>query len=244
MATELLELADIDLTSSQRSLLLVWQNPESRRFVRVGQLDVLSSGKFAFHYLPGAFDDPKFFELDEYSDRNTVYVSDELPVFFANRIMSAERPSYNRYLNWLGLLGSEDAQLPIEVLARTGGERVTDTFHIVDMPASIDDGFVSRFFVSGTRYVPEIGEVLAEIGSGDDLMLQLEENNTANPKAVLVNTRDGKKVGYVPDWLCKEVHDLLNLGYVAKAIAERVNVDAPPHVRVLCRIEMHRPEVG
>lgn len=40
MATELKSPVDVDLSTSQRSLLLVWQSPASRRFVKVGRLDL------------------------------------------------------------------------------------------------------------------------------------------------------------------------------------------------------------
>ena len=42
MATKLCSPAEVDLATSRRSLLLVWQNPDSRRFIKVGQLDVLA----------------------------------------------------------------------------------------------------------------------------------------------------------------------------------------------------------
>lgn len=240
MATELLSRAEVDFATSRRSLLLVWQNPESGRFIKVGQLDVLADGRFAFHYLPGAATDPQFLELDEYPERDAVYVSDDLPVFFSNRIMSADRPSYGQYLRWLGIEDIEAAELPIEVLARTGGQRVTDTFHIVDLPEHFEASFSSRFFVSGVRHTVGANRVLAALESGASLSLELEESNEVNPKAVLIDTVDGKKVGYVPDWLCGDVHDLIKSGWSVTAIAEHVNPDAPAHVRVLCRITAQR----
>jgi len=237
MATELLNRADVDFATSKRSLLLVWQNPESGRFVKVGQLDVLADGRFAFHYLPEAGSDPQFLELDEYPEKDAVYVSDDLPVFFSNRIMSADRPSYGQYLRWLGVEEIESVELPIEVLARTGGRRVTDTFHIMDLPNRFEGNFSSRFFVSGIRHTRDADVVLAALQSGAKLLLKLEESNKVNPKAVLIDNVEGKKIGYVPDWLCSDVFDLIKSGWSMTAIAEQVNPDAPAHVRVLCRID-------
>ena len=237
MATKLCSPAEVDLGTSRRSLLLVWQNPDSRRFIKVGQLDVLVDGRFAFRYLPGARADSQFLKLDEYPDRDAVYVSDDLPVFFSNRIMSADRPSYGQYLRWLGVEDIEAAELPIEVLARTGGQRVTDTFHIVDLPEHFEASFSSRFFVSGIRHLAGVDILLAALEPGAALSLQLEEANPANPKAVLINTAKGQRIGYVPDWLCGDVHDLIKAGWSVTAAAEQVNPDAPAHVRVLCRID-------
>ena len=70
MATELKSPVDVDLSTSQRSLLLVWQSPASRRFVKVGRLDLLAGNKFAFRYLPDDASDAEFFELDDYPERD------------------------------------------------------------------------------------------------------------------------------------------------------------------------------
>lgn len=237
MATELLEPAKAELSASRRALLLVWQNPKSRLFATVGQLDALNGGRFAFRYFESAWVDPDFQPLVEFPDRNRVYLSNELPAFFANRVLSADRPGYGTYLRWLGIdnLGAEDA--PLEVLVRTGGGRATDTFHIVDLPERIAGRFSSRFFVSGIRHTADADDVLAKIIGGDRLELRFEESNPVNPKAVLIDRADGRKIGYVPNWLCNEVHDLIKEGWAVTAFAEQVNQDAPAHVRLLCKIE-------
>ena len=241
MATELKSPVDVDLSTSQRSLLLVWQSPASRRFVKVGRLDLLAGNRFAFRYLPDDSSDAEFFELDDYPERDRVYVSDELPAFFANRVMSSERPSYPQYLAWLGIdQNRETMSLPIEVLARTGGSRVTDTFHVLDVPAQWEDRSTSRFFVSGISHNDEAEQVLAAMPTGANLDLRLDEANPGNPRAVLINTADGRKIGYVPEWLCSDVYDLIQTGWTLAAVAERVNLDAPDHVKVLCRVDAVR----
>lgn len=240
MATKSVELNRLDLTDSRRTLVLVWQNPVSHRFVKVGQLDALPAGRVAFQYLPTAWDDPDFVPLLEYPDRHTAYVSDEVPAFFANRILSTDRPNYDEYLGWLGIanLGPED--VPFEVLARTGGGRATDTFHVVDLPLNLDHSFESRFFISGIRYSPDAEAVVGVLLSGASLRLDLEETNPVNPKAVLIDTADGRKIGYVPDWLCADVYQRITSDWSVSAVAERVNPDAPARVKVLCRITAER----
>lgn len=235
MATELLNPSDVDLSSSRRSLLLVWQNPESRLFTKVGRLDVLADSRFAFRYLPDAA--ATNFTLDDYPNRDAMYVSESLPAFFANRVMSSRRPGYVDYLEWLGVDDLDDAEVPVELLARTGGERQTDTFHVVDVPEVLGHRFSSRFFVSGVRHLDNADEVLASIDAGTQLALELEADNPVNGSAVLINTLDGSKVGYVPDWLCVDVGALVASGWRFRATAERVNRDAPAHVKVLCRID-------
>lgn len=240
MATHALDPRQIDLTASRRTLVLVWQNPVSRRFSKVGQLDALPEGRIAFRYLPSAWRDPDFQPLFEYPDRAAAYVSDEVPAFFANRILSADRPGYELYLKWLGLEGIGSTDVPFEVLARTGGGRATDTFRVVDLPLDTADSFSSRFFVSGVRHADNSGTAVETLREGEVLRLELDEENPANPKAVLVDSADGHRIGFVPDWLCADVHDRIKSGWALAAVAERVNAEAPPHVRVLCRIEARR----
>jgi hypothetical protein len=240
MATQILEPTEVDLSTSRRTLLLIWQNSSTRRFIKVGQFDALTDGRFAFRYLDGAWDDPTFQPLVEFPERGCVYVSDELPAFFANRVLSADRSNFDEYLGWLGLEARSGADLPLEVLARTGGGRATDTFHILDAPAIDSDVLTSRFFVSGVRHIDSADEALSSVCAGDTLKLELDETNSSNPKAVLINLVDGRRVGYVPDWLCTDVHDRIKGGWTLTAVAERVNAAAPVHVRALCRIEARR----
>lgn len=239
MATHALDRDQLDLTASRKTLVLIWQNPESRLFAKVGQLDALPAGRFAFQYLKGAWSDHAFVPLLEFPDRNAAYVSDEVPAFFANRILSVDRPHYDRYLSWLGIDDISPDEVPFEVLARTGGSRATDTFHVVEPPDVDAERLTSRFFVSGVRHFADSDAAIATLRNGAALRLELEEGNQVNPKAVLVDTIDGQRFGYVPDWLCGDVHMRIKADWSVHAVAERVNPDAPPHVRVLCRLEAH-----
>lgn len=227
-------------TRVHRELLVVWQDPSSRRFVPVAELSQLSDGTFAFRYLPEAAAAHDFFALVEYPDLEKTYVSEVLPVFFANRVMSPDRYNYAQYLAWLGLEGANPKDVPIEVLARTGGGRATDTFHVVDRPLRDESEFVSRFFVSGIRYVESSDEVANALSAGDRLELRRQPDNEVNPRAVIVNVDNGRQLGWVPDWLCGEVSDMLDAGWHLQLVAERVNPSAPAHTRVMCLLKGDR----
>ncbi len=241
MPTGLLGHTDVDLSTSRRSLLLVWQNPNSRRFIKIGRLDLLVDGRFVFHYLSDAVEDPEFRMLDDFPKRDTFYVSNSLPSFFANRVMSSHRSNYRQYLHWLGVDDLASVEVPIEILARTGGGRVTDTFHLVERPEASATQFTSRFFVSGVRHAPGIEARLEALGRDSALSLSLEEANVKNPRAVVVLADQRYKIGYVPDWLCSDIYGLIKNNWQLSAVAERVNPDAPAHIRVLCRITAVQP---
>ena len=100
MATRVLERSELDLASSRRTLVVTWQNPDGK-FVKVGQVDSLTDGSVAFHYLPSARRSAGFFPLAECPDLGAAYVSNELPAFLANRVLSTSRPGYAKYLHSL-----------------------------------------------------------------------------------------------------------------------------------------------
>lgn len=218
-----------------RKLLLIWQDPESRRLSRVAQLDALVDGRYVFKYLDGA-DDPAFGHLAQFPVRNQVYISNGLPAFFRNRVMSRSRSDYPQFRDWLGLAPGEDT--PVEVLLRTGGPRATDTFHIVDDWAPDGEGKVCiRFFASGVRHVHGAAERINELQVGDSLELRKEESNPVNPRALFLDASEQQPVGYVPDWLVEDVHRIHSEVGTPSVAVERVNPDAPFHMMLLCRIE-------
>lgn len=217
-----------------RELLLIWQNRRTSRFSKVGILSVSDAG-FVFRYAEDARADPDFFPLDEFPRLDGEYASSSIPPFFANRIMSSARDSYDAYLGWLGL-AQGSPELPLEILVRTGAGRATDTFHVVEMPSRGARIFISRFFVSGVRHQPRTPELLAVMSDGDPLILEPEPDNTKNPDAYRVLRRRGEPIGRIPDWLCGEIAELAGSGWRLDAVAEKVSPDAPPHIQVLCRI--------
>lgn len=236
MATEvLLAQGDSFIMPVIRRLLVVWQDPASRRFIRVARLDELEDGRYAFRYLSEARS-ANFSPLVQFPDLDAIYVSDSLPAFFSNRVMSRQRASYGDFREWLGLT-VEGQDTPIEVLARTGGPRATDTFHIVDDLSEIDGRRISRFFASGVGHTAGADERLAHMLAGHRLSMRTEPDNPVNQRALLIDAEADAPVGWVPDWLVNEVHELLDSGYELNLVAERINPTAPVHLRLLCRLE-------
>lgn len=226
-------------TKVSRSLFLIWQNPESRRFVRIGKLSELVDGRYSFAYTDEARDAEGFYPLTQFPDIDRAYVSTGLPAFFVNRLMSRKRESFPDYLQALGIDSSE-LDTPMELLARTGGPRATDTFHLVDDLVAGDDGIVtSRFLASGVRYLDVDGTRLGTLRDGEQLHLRSEPDNPVNKRAQLICAGSGEPVGYVPDWLLADLEGLQSRSIELKVFAERVSPDAPPHLRLLCRIEAH-----
>ncbi len=233
MATELAEARTSHAPTEGRRLLVIWQEPSSRRLIKVARLTELYDG-YRFEYLPGS-EDPSFEPLQSFPALDRTYWNAHLPAFFQNRVMSRQRASFPQYAQWLGLDPAVDA--PFEVLARTGGERATDTFHIVEEPSVGPDGLtVIRFFASGLRHLEGSDERLRRMGEGDLLYLRPEPDNPVNPRALLIDVHANEPIGWVPDWLLGDVHGLRSEAEAAELIAEQINVEAPAHLRLLCRL--------
>ena len=218
------------------ALRLVWQQPATHRFIDVGRLTDLGEGRYGFEYTEGAHGNG-FFPLSEFPDLDESYTCNSFPAFFANRVMSSRRGSYRTYLGWLGLA---DVPTPMEILARTGGSRVTDTFHVVDSFQEHDGRRMGRFFASGISHIDGVDQRLAALHSGDVLDLRDDTTNPANPQAILLDAHGQGEVGWVPDWLLNDVHAMRGPGSSLTIAVDQVNLDAPPHLQLLCRLSAVR----
>ena len=235
MTTKELKVVDHRPSGVAQALLLVWQNPDTRLFRRVGRLDHHIDGRYAFAYESDASKIEGFYPLAEFPSFDLSYISDSLPAFFANRVMSQDRPSYSDYRGWLGLEFGSDT--PMEVLSRTGGSRATDTFHLVDSPMQ-GGRFASRFFVSGVSHVDGVQDRISRIDAGDRLELRPQPDNPVNPKALLVDVASGEEIGWIPDWLVDEIHRQINVEAQLEITVDQVNPDAPDHLKVLAYIRV------
>ena len=139
------------VSDAKRRLFLIWQNPDTRKFTRVGLLSELVDGRYVFHYTADAEAADGFHPLAQFPDVTRTYVSNALPAFFVNRLMSKKRQSYPDYLNAIGI-DAPGLDTPMELLARTGGPRNTDTFHLVEDLVADDRGRIVRVKSRGVVY--------------------------------------------------------------------------------------------
>lgn len=204
-------------------LLVSRQDPETRRYSRVGVLSY--DGRiFRFKYSDGVTRALPGLPLGR------VHESESLFPIFAERVMDPHRPERAETLQHLGL-GSEAE--PLEVLAVSGGGRTGDTYELTPLP---QPGVVSLpFLVHGIRYLTsEERAAIADLKPGDRLELRCETNNEFNERALLVR-QSGDRLGYVPDPLLEYVHQIM--GRPFELVVDRVNpVEAGMHMRLLVRL--------
>jgi hypothetical protein len=219
-----------------RRLYVIWQDPDTRRFCHVGHLDVHPDGQHIFEYEPDAGTIPGFDGFAAFPDLNHTYRSDQLFPFFANRVLSPRRPEYETYLTALDI--RDDDMVPVELLARAGGTRATDTVHIVPEPRIDEDGrHMLLFLASGVRHIASERDRVSELRAGDELTLRSDHDNPVNPAALLLDNTTGEPVGWVPDYLLDQVRHYLNQGPVRVFVERASGTDVPAHLRLLCRLE-------
>jgi len=221
------------------ALFVNWQDESSRRIFPVGRLVLLQNGSYEFAYIAAARDAQKFgfAPFQSFPDFEHVYVAAELPAFFRNRLLQPGRPDYPQYLQELGL--ESRSATPVEILARSGGRRVTDPLEVFAELVPHGDRFETHFFVRGTRYQPGAEEAIATLRPGDELHLQHEPTNAFNPKAHLLLCHDRRAIGHVPDYLVDNLRELVEHDPSLKVEVVRVNpMPAPSQQRLLAKLDV------
>ncbi|HEX9888338.1 MAG TPA: hypothetical protein VGA69_02585 [Nitriliruptorales bacterium] len=225
--------------ATDRRLRVIWQGP-TREFHQVGVLTLPAdpgTGVFRFEYVHPLPSD--FHPFLAFPDPDRPYESPTLFAFFSNRVMSAERPEFDDHLAALGLTRGQAT--PFEILSRTSGRRTTDAVQVVPEPSEDADGTVRQLFLaSGVRYQPDVEATLAELRAGDRLELVDDPDNDFDPCALLLSTRTGDRVGYVPSYLLDEVRKLREEGDLAVSVVRANGRTVPWHLRLLCQMEARR----
>ena len=246
---------------------LAWQDPEERRWFPIGRLDrhpakVAAAGdgaprrspsdtQFVFTYTEGALEaqrEGRFSPLKAFPELHAEYTSPELFPLFANRMLSESRPEYERFVEWTTVQQSEND--PLALLARSGGERATDTLEVFPQPEKDAQGnYRVHFFAHGVRHENAAAvERAAELEPGDPLLMMGDFQNPKDPRALALRTtaqepQDKHLMGYLPRYLLDDVRRLLDEDEEAARVkVERINrPPAPVHFRILCRLEMRWP---
>ncbi|MCP9861401.1 HIRAN domain-containing protein [Cyanobium sp. Cruz-8H5] len=237
------------------ALFVAWQQPESRRYYPVGRLvwvaDEPGLGAdhrelFEFSYIRGAHEAAGvgFQPFLAFSDLQQVYRSHELFPFFANRLMSRNRADYRAHVERLGL---EPDATAMQILARSGGARATDSIELFPLPTR-EPGrtwFLTHFWLHGYRHMsPEAQVRVLSLQPGEQLLTLREPSNPHDPHAIaLLTTPDRARIGYFPRYLASDAIRLLEDCSSFEVFVERVNPDpAPLQQRLLCRLESCWPE--
>lgn len=226
-----------DAGRSPGSLIVAWQNPETRLITPVGLLEHGLEAGYRYRYLRRAPDINGFLPFLSFPEWQRTYASRYLFPLFSQRIMSPRRPDFSQFLHQLHL--NEDAT-PWEQLARSEGRRTGDTVQVFPIPVVQQDGSTTcRFLVHGIRHIT--GGRLPPLEPGQELGLRDDPTNPVNPEAVLVCTREGEWLGYVPDLLLEHLRVLQEVGRTRLTVEHVNGPEAPAHLRLLVRLDGWAP---
>lgn len=225
-----------------RRLAVAWQHPDSRAIQPVGVLE-FDGARFRFFYVGNVRSVEGFRPLLGFPDLRRTYESRLMFPLFAQRVMDARRPDYERYLTRLRLT---EGAAPFEILGRSAGHRKGDTIQLFPEPFVGPDGSTaSVFLVNGIRHIlnddPTAEERFNRLRDGDPLVLLDQPENSWNHRAILVSERDRQPLGWVPDLLLDYVHTVKSEGEPS-LVVERINgPEVPPHLRLLVRLDGRVP---
>jgi len=224
-----------------KTLFLAWQDPISRYWFPIGRL-TFDGCIYQFVYIQGvkeAEEKCAFKPLSSFPCLDEVYRSTQLFPVFANRLMSRSRPDYSSFIEWLNILNNEND--PMAILARSGGERKTDTLAVFPCPEVDEQGQYHLYFFShGLRHLPISAiERINQFEPREKLWLAHEFQNPYDSQALILNTSDHYIVGYCPRYLLAEVFELLRQNSNLEVRVERVNKPPTPlQFRLLCKMSV------
>lgn len=223
-----------------KKLFLAWQNPENRCWFPIGLL-TFDGEYYQFTYTIGvekAQVDCNFKLLHSFPKKDRIYRSEKIFPLFANRLMPSSRPDYPNYIKSLNL--RQNQAHPMNILARSGGKKVTDTFEIFPFPEKNKEGnFEIYFFINGLRYMPKSSQdYINKLEKGERLFLTQDYQNEYDNNALLLRTKNGQNFGYCPRYLTENLVKLLRLNNeLIKVSVEKINLPPTPiQCRLLCRL--------
>ena len=194
-----------------------------------------------FGYIQGvltAQQEANFQPLWTFPELDKVYESPELFPLFANRLLRHSRPDYPDFVHWLNI--PEYGDDPIALLARSGGQRATDTLAVFPRLEADDQGrYHIHFFAHGLRHLSTETQLrIHHLQPGELLYTARDCKNPYDPKALVLRTKDFHIVGYCPRYLVNDVSDLLYRSpEKLEILVERVNLPPTPlQFRLLCNL--------
>lgn len=218
-------------------LFLAWQDPIGRSWFPIGRL-TFDGESYKFVYTQGVKEAQAkcaFKPLASFPRLDEIYTSTHLFPVFSNRLMSRSRPDYQSFIQWLNI--PEEENNPIAILARSGGERQTDTLTVFPYPEPDAQGhYYIHFFSHGLRHLPNNAiERINLLPVGERLWLAHEFQNSYEKEVLTLNTEDHHIVGYCPRFLRAETFVLLRQNSSLEVRVERVNQPPTPlQFRLLC----------
>mgnify|MGYP001459812971 CR=1 FL=1 len=235
------------MKESYQKIYVVWQDPKSRRHFPVGELSYVHNDHEVYHfnYIYGVGEAQKFgFQpFPGFPELEITYVSPELFPFFQNRILLSSREEYEAFVTSLGL--SPSNAKPIDILARSGGRRATDSVEVfapADIKETDDANFnIAQYYflLHGLSHMRDcVQSLVADLKVGDPLFIMHDIQNPVDPEALSLRTKNYCSIGFVPRYLLDDMWRLLHEQTDLKFYIYKVNKPPTPiQQRIVCKLE-------
>ena len=183
------------------SLWLVWRDWDNKDKYLIGELSY-DNNIYKFIYLDSVKEamEEGFDYYPSFDDLDKVYESKELFSNIKIRLPNPKRPDYLEILNNFDLNCNSTE---MEILEKTGGRLLTDTFEFVP---SFNKNGVVEFEVINTNSF--IDDKLNDMVVDDNLEFEIEDKDSL--KVNYLKEKDKYQIGYVPRFYSKEIVKLLN----------------------------------
>jgi len=230
-----------------QKIYVVWQDLKSRSHFPVGELSYIHSGheEYRFNYICGVIEAQKvgFQAFPGFPEFDETYVSADLFPFFQNRILLHTREEYETFVTSLGL-SPHDAK-PIDILARSGGRRVTDSIEMFAPAKIIEIGDADfnvaqyYFLLHGLSHMRQCAQSLVAdcVKADDQLFIMYDMQNPVDSKALSLRTIDYCSIGFIPRYLLDDMWNLIHKKTDLKFYIFKVNKPPSPiQQRIICRL--------
>ncbi len=186
------------------SLWLVWRDWNNKDKYLIGEL-TYDNNIYKFKYLDSVKDaiEVGFDYYPSFDDLDKVYESKELFLNIKVRLPNPKRPDYLEILNNFDLKCNSTE---MEILEKTGGRLLTDSFEFV--PSFNKNGVVEFEVINTNSFIDANLENLLKINR--DLEFEIEDKDKYSLKVKYLKKKKKYQIGYVPRFYSKEIINLLN----------------------------------
>lgn len=200
-----------------KSLLLVWQNRETRLYYHIGMLN-FDGEQYTFTYTHRSESNRSVLEAMQngynlhpaFPELEKTYTGQSLFPAFNRRIPDVSRIGYDKILDEFSLPADADR---MDVLRETRGALAGDPYTFEEPLRLNGNHLRSNFYINGMRHMENIPDNWTDyVRVGDQLMTEADNDNDVDPFAVSIKAQDGLKLGYVPGIYSQALYALLHRG--------------------------------
>lgn len=225
----------------KETLLVVWQNIETRQKYHVGTLTFKPHENiYEFQYNYGSHHrgleqaiESGFNGIHEFEMNENVLQSEELFYFFNKRLPNTKRSDYALLLKRFGL---DESSSKMEFLKRTKGRLATDNYELFSPVILEEKEFTLETYIEAWQYY-DGDVVIDQLEVEEALVLIREPNNEYDKFAVKIHTEKGYMLGYISAVYSEFIANIIDNQRKYKVRISQKYPDAIPQMKIWIEIK-------